>query len=166
MTDERMGDALMSAIAALPRGSGIIFRHYLLNPADRAALFRTVQRQARRHRHVLLFGGSAREARRVGADGHHQRSPRAGSRLHSAAVHNRRERIAAERLGVDLIFVSPVFATASHPGARPLGARGFGALSYKSKVPVIALGGMTRARFKALAGLKAYGWAAIDGLMP
>lgn len=152
MTDERMGEALTLAIEHLPRGSGIIFRHYSLPPAARQALFRRIRRIARARRLTLLSGGPG---------GEHGRRP--GSL--TAPVHSLRERIAAERGGARLVFVSPVFSTASHPGARPLGRVRFGLLIRGSKVPVIALGGMTRKKARSLSGFGIYGWAAISGFM-
>ena len=64
MTDERLGDALLPAIVALPRSAGIIFRHYSLPPAERRALFDRVRRIARQKRLMLLLAGSPRLARR------------------------------------------------------------------------------------------------------
>ena len=68
------------------------------------------------------------------------------------------------RLGARLLFVSPIFATRSHVGAKGIGRRGLARLVHQTDRPVIALGGMTRARFKALRGMGVCGWAAIDGL--
>jgi thiamine-phosphate pyrophosphorylase len=164
MTDERMGDGLIPAIRRLPKGSGIVFRHYSLPSGDRRALFDRVKRQARARRLVLLLGGSAQEARRYRADGHHQRSTSGNSRIHSAAVHGLRERILAECLGADLVFVSPVFPTRSHPGAAALGRVRFGMLVRDAAIPVIALGGMTRQRARSLKSFGIYGWAAISSL--
>lgn len=71
----------------------------------------------------------------------------------------------AERSGADILFVSPVFRTRSHPGGRTLGRVRFAMLAGHAKRPVIALGGMTKTRWKAVAATSAIGWAAIDGLM-
>ena len=151
MTDERMGDALFDAIRRLPRGAGVIFRHYSLHPAERAALYRKVRRIAMARRLTLLIGGIG------GAHGRHHGAV-------TAPVHAIRERIEAERNGAQLIFVSPVFPTASHPRARALGRARFGLLIRESRVPVIALGGMTRKRARSLAAFGIYGWAAISSL--
>jgi thiamine-phosphate pyrophosphorylase len=164
MTDERMGDRLIPAIRRLPKGSGIVFRHYGLPSGDRRALFERVKRIARARRLVLLLGGSAQESRRYRADGHHQRSARGCSRIHSIAVHSLKERKMAERRGADLIFVSPVFPTRSHPGAVALGVIKFGQLVRDAALPVIALGGMTRKRAQSLRSFGIYGWAAISSL--
>jgi len=49
------------------------------------------------------------------------------------------------------VFVSPVFATRSHPNAAPLGLARFAWLARRTSLPVIALGGMNKARGKRLA---------------
>lgn len=149
MTDERMGDGLFPALRRLPKGSGVVFRHYSLARAERQALFEQVERIARARRLLLIAGGSE-HGRHRGAI--------------TAPVHSIRERIAAESAGAGLLFVSPVFPTRSHPGARVLGRVGFGMLVRGARAPVIALGGMTRKRARSLSVFGIYGWAAIDGL--
>lgn len=163
MTDERFGDRLLPSIAALPRGSGIIFRHYSLDPEARRALFEAVQRLARSKRHMLIVTGDTKIARAHSIDGYHGRRRTKG--FQTAPVHSVREAIAAQRLGADLLFVSPVFTTRSHAGAPPLGRVRFGLLIRGLTTPVIALGGMTAARAKSLATMKICGWAAIDALI-
>lgn len=158
MTDERLGERLPAIVAALPRGSGIVFRHYATPPPARRALFEQVRRIARARAHVLLVAG----APLPGGDGMHGRTARRGRGMATRPVHSVAERIAAERAGVDAIFVSPVFATASHPGARVLGRVRFGLLVHGARVPVIALGGMTVTRAATLRPFGVAGWAAID----
>jgi hypothetical protein len=63
MTDERMGDALWRALERLPRGAGVVFRHYRLPPVERRALFERVRAVARRRGLRLLLGGPERLAR-------------------------------------------------------------------------------------------------------
>jgi thiamine-phosphate pyrophosphorylase len=160
MTDERQGgacqgDGLADALQRLPKGGGIIFRHYGLPHQQRVALFAKVKRIARKRRQILLQAGPL-----VGrADGRHG-IPTTG--LWTAPVHNVRERIAAERSGAALLFASPVYATRSHPGSVPLGRVRFGMLIRGAKTPVIALGGMDQKRAKCLKLFNIYGWAAID----
>jgi thiamine-phosphate pyrophosphorylase len=92
-----------------------------------------------------------------GADGVHNGR---GGRLRSASAHKLPELLAAERRGAQFVFLSPVSATRSHPEARPLGRTRFQLLARQTKLPVIALGGMTARKFRGLSG--AYGWAGID----
>jgi thiamine-phosphate pyrophosphorylase len=166
MTDERMGDALWPAIDRLPRGAGIIVRHYGLSASARDSLFRRIRAVARRRSIRVLLAGSLQDAVRLRADGVHGRHARAGRLITTRPVHNRRELVAAARAGVDLAFVSPLFETRSHPGVKALGRARFGLMIRNSPVPVIALGGMDarRARSLSAAGsaMGIYGWAAID----
>ena len=78
-------------------------------------------------------------------------------------AHSLRELGAAGRARASAVLLSPVFATRSHPDGRVLGPVRFRLLAGRSAVPVIALGGMTARRARALG---ASGWAAIDGLAP
>lgn len=155
MTDERLGDALWTAIDALPRGSGIIFRHYATPPQARRALLARVRRRARRKRLVLVVAGPP-----IGR-GPVLRHGRARTAL-TAPVHSRVEAIAAVRAGAALLFVSPVHQTRSHPGASALGPARFGLMIRGLGVPVIALGGMNERRWRALQRLGVHGWAGID----
>ena len=161
LTDEKQGDGLWRALARLPAGSGVVFRHKATGAAERRRLFARVRRIARRRGLVLLFAGDDREARRRGADGAHHRSAHA-PRYGTAPAHHLREIRAAERSGAGAIFLSPVHATSSHPGAAALGRMRFAALLRATRLPVIALGGMNRLRGKAAMRLGAHGWAAID----
>jgi len=163
MTDERMGEALWGALARLPRGSGVIFRHY--RTEDRRGLFERVRRLARRRGLILLLAGSPRQAAAWRADGahggsRHRRAPR--PLLRTAPAHDARELATARG---DAVLLSPVFPTRSHPAAPGLGPVRFGLHARQSRTPVIALGGMDAARFGRLARLGAYGWAAIDAFL-
>lgn len=168
MTDERQGDNLWPALKALPRGSGVIARHYSLPPRERRQLIARIREIARARRLLLIVAGSARLARWARADGFHNRSPHRTPRdlLRTVAVHNETELQLAERIGADLVFISPVFATQSHPGGRTLGRLRFGRLATRSRIPVVALGGMNRERARSLRGFGIYGWAAIGALTP
>ena len=158
MTDERQGERVLAAVERLPRGSGIVFRHYRLAEAERRALFDQVKEKARHRGHLLLLAGAAAQARSWGADGSHGRGR--GFGLRTAPAHDLREIRAAERAGAAAVFLSPVYPTQSHPGARALGPARFTLLARRSRVPVIALGGMSEERARPVRG--AWGWAAID----
>lgn len=160
MTDERMGDALFAAIARMPRGSGVVVRHYGLELAERRALFALVQRAARRRGLLVLRGGSVRLGARE--DGVHG-GPRPRAGLWTMPAHDRAQAVRAARRGVDALFVSPVFATRSHPDARTLGVKGIRAIIRGLGCPAIALGGMDAVRARRIMRLHAvHGWAGID----
>ena len=166
MTDERIADdMLLDAVARLPCGAGILFRHYSLKPDKRRTLFGRVHRLARRRRLVLFLAGSEPAAIGWGCDGFHGRTGHRPNRLLcSAPVHNVPEIRAAERSGADILFLSPLFPTRSHPGSATLGRSRFSRLARQTRLPVIALGGITPESARHLKSLGAFGWAAIDGL--
>jgi thiamine-phosphate pyrophosphorylase len=158
MTDERQGDKLWTALERLPRGSGVVFRHY--QAAARADLFARVRKIARKRGLLLILAGPPSLAKMWGADGSHGRHKGRRDLVRTAPAHGLREIRESERAGAQLLFLSPVFATRSHAEARPLGQLKFATLARQTRLPVVALGGMNKRR--ALAG--AYGWAAIDAL--
>lgn len=163
MTDERIVD-LFATIEALPKGAGIVFRHYAMPAAQRRRLFDMVRKQTKQRRQCLILAGTPAQARAWGADGAHDRSMRKSRGLRTVAVHNGRELTLAGRIGADLIFVSPVFATRSHPGARTLGPVRLGLLVGAMRSRTIALGGMNTATARRIGTAGLHGWAAIDGL--
>jgi len=167
VTDRRNDARLEHALRRLPRGSGLIFRHYHLSETERRKRFGALARIARARGHMVVLAGSLREARQWGASGCYC-SPEAGSSRRSQGLlarlvtaHSLREIGLARRARAQAILLSPVFATRSHPGARTLGPVRFRLLARYAEVPVIALGGMSRRRALAL-GWK--NWAAIDGI--
>lgn len=166
MTDERIGGAtdLLRAVERLPKGSGVVFRHYSMSAAERRQLFDRVRRATRRKRMMLLLAGPEKLGRAWKADGAHQLPTRPSNWLSSAPVHTLREVRQAERAGASILFLSPIFPTRSHPGAKTLGRTAFANLARQAKAPVIALGGMTAGRARSLSRSIAHGWAAIDGL--
>lgn len=153
MTDERLGEGLLDAVARLPDGAGIVFRHYGLAAPERRALFDRVRTA---HPGLLLLAGAKALAAAWGADGSHGRHEDAAT----APVHDLEEIRAAEAAGVRLVFLSPVYPTRSHPHAPVLGPERFAALARETRLPVVALGGMDAERATTLSG--AYGWAGID----
>ena len=165
MTDARNDAVLAAALAALPRGSGVIYRHYHLPDAARLARFRALRRSARARGHCMILADSALTAREWGADGIYGSAraltPRRAGLLRLATAHNPREIALANRAGADGVLLSPVYATRSHPGGPTLGPVRFRLLAKLAHMPVIALGGMTASRARSLGWQH---WAAIDGL--
>jgi thiamine-phosphate pyrophosphorylase len=163
MTDERVGTDLFAMLETLPAGAGIIFRHYVTPPAERRALFAAIAAIARRRRLVLIRAGKTRMPGEHGVHGA-GRMRRGGIRTWPA--HSRIEALAGRRAGADLLLVSPVFATRSHPGKTPLGPLRAAAVLQGLDVPAVALGGMQAHRYRRMAALGFYGWAAIDAWRP
>jgi thiamine-phosphate pyrophosphorylase len=155
MTDERIGDALLPAIRALPPGAGVVFRHYGLPQRERHRLFLAVRRLATARRLRISAAGGM-----PGAESH------GGMRPLTHPAHDRREAIRGVRTGTAWLFVSPVYPTRSHPGARALGVRRAAVVGRGLGAGHVALGGMTAKRWLAIRRFGFDGWAAIDGLTP
>lgn len=90
-------------------------------------------------------------------------TPQAGNLPLFATAHDVTEIVAANLAGAKAVFLSPVFPSCSHPGAPSLGPERFRELAAKAEMPVIALGGMTAEKARALCWPR---WAAIGGLSP
>lgn len=168
VTDEvRLPDP-HAAIMALPKGSGVIFRHYAF--PDRAKLAAALAALCRRRRLLFIVGGDAGLALQVRAGGLHLRErdlarpiPRFARRLLvTASIHSRRALIRAKRAGADAALLGPVFPTASHPGAPALGPLRFAAMARRSGLPIYALGGIGPGNARRLIGSGAAGIAALS----
>lgn len=163
VSDARNDAMLESALTRLPRGSGFIYRHYHLGESERFERFRALGAIAQTRGHVTVLADSAITAREWGAQGIYgpprALAPRRRDLLHLASVHDLREIALANRLGADAVLLSPVFPTRSHPGEGSLRPALFRLLARRSRMPVIALGGMDEQRAGALRWKR---WAAID----
>lgn len=156
--------ALEAALRRLPRGSGLIFRHYHLAPAARRARFKALRCVAHRFGHCVILSGNAAQASHWGADGVYgpaERLAQGPALPRLVTAHSLHEIGRANGLRAAAILLSPVFPTHSHPGAPSLGPVRFRLLARRSRVPVIALGGINTRRARQLGTAK---WAAIRAL--
>lgn len=150
-----MGAGLCEALGRLPRGSGIVLRHYSLAAGERRAMARRLRTLAASRGWLLVVGGLSGFAGRHW----HRGAPRHAARFVTASAHSAAEVRSAFRAGADLVFLSPVFPTRSHPGARTLGPVRFGLARAGARGPVVALGGVDP---RSARRLKADGIAGID----
>ena len=163
MTDERMGKGLWAALDRLPRGAGVVFRHYGLPAGERRLLFAAVAKVAKRRRLLLIRAGDTAFSGEKGIHGRDPRRHRGQRRIFKTwPAHSPAEIIAGKRAGADLIFISPVFATRSHPTGRPLGPLRAAMLARLAGDNAIALGGVDERRFRRLGRGQFVGYAAID----
>lgn len=169
-TDEHRTPEPLHMIAGLPKGCGVVFRHY--GVAARATLARAVLATCRAQDRVALVAGDANLAKDFGTDGIHlpahmlcTLTELPFAQLITAAVHDEAEIRRAEALGVDAVFLSPVFPTASHPDGAALGIAKFVELVAATRLPVYALGGVSETTAPQLMGSGAVGIAAVEGLV-
>ena len=164
VSDARNDAALERILRKLPRGSGLIFRHYHLGESARRQRFGELKRIARSRGHAIALSALPAMARRWGADavyGPPRNLARGPAALRVVTAHSLRELAQAKRARADAILLSPVFPTRSHPGQGALGPVRFRLLAARAGVPVIALGGMNVRRARQLGAAR---WAAVDGL--
>ena len=173
MTDPVRTPDPAAVARGLPRGSGVILRHY--DSPEREELAHGLVKVCRQKELVLLVGGDAALARKVGAGGVHlpeglvdlapqirRRHPRW---IVTAAVHGREGLRRAARHRVDAALLAPVFKTASHPDRDCLGPLRFRALGAGALVPVYGLGGISVQTIRRLQGARLAGVAVIGAAM-
>jgi thiamine-phosphate pyrophosphorylase len=173
LTDEaRTGDAF-GVLMSLPRGAGVIFRHY--GAHDRAALARRLAKLSRTRGLVFLVADDWRLAAAIGAAGVHlpehvaARGPASGARLWrrqrktllTVAAHGSHGLARARALDADAALLAPVFPTQSHPDRVALGLVRAAALVRRARLPVLALGGASPDK---LPHVGAAGFAGIAGI--
>jgi thiamine-phosphate pyrophosphorylase len=174
VTDERWLSDPAGAIAALPRGAGVIFRHY--GDPQRGRRAQDLARLCRARALVFLVAGDAGLAEQVRASGVHLPAYQIGRAralkrarprwLVTVAAHGEAALRKAKASGADAALLAPVFATRSHPERKPLGVLRFAALARRAGLPVYALGGVDEKSATRLAGSGAAGLAALGALVP
>lgn len=159
----------LAIVKRLPRGFGVIWRHF--GSPSRLASGLALARMCRKRGLVLLVANDPALAARIGASGVHWperqlkgiRARKAGS-IETAAAHSRAAIARAAALGVDAVVVSAVFPSQSPTAGPALGALRFRLLTRSAPLPVYALGGVNAGN-AARAMHNAAGWAAIEGVM-
>lgn len=169
--DTRLPDPA-PALAALPAGSGFIFRHY--DDPYREEKAKTLCALARTRGILFLVAGDIGLARTIGADGCHMPEYRVADleacrgdphlRFNTSAAHSKVALERAAQYGAHAALLSPVFTTKSHPGGKTLGRAAAAKLARSAPLPTYALGGINRETALNLAGSAFAGLAAIDGL--
>jgi thiamine-phosphate pyrophosphorylase len=171
-TDPRRTPDPERSLAALPRGSGIVFRGF--GAPDALILGRRLARLARRRGVVFLVGADVALAVALRADGIHL-PERALNRpgfnrqllrrfMLTAAAHGLPAVRRARLSGVDAIVVSPVFPSASPSAGKPLGPMKLAELVRAAGVPVYGLGGVNPVSARRLLLSGAMGIAAVEAL--
>ena len=168
ITDPNRTPDPMAIAERLPRGAGVIYRHFGRPNAEGQA--RQLARIVRRRGLVLLIGAEAALAAKVGADGVHlpERMSGAVHRLHArrpgwivtVAAHS--PRALRRATGADAALLSTVFESRSPSAGRPIGVVRLAALVRTSAAPVIALGGVNASTVRRLQRTEVAGFAAVE----
>lgn len=170
VTDPARTTDPIAVARGLPRGSGIIYRHF--GAADRLEIARSLARIALERRHVLLIGADPALAAEVGAAGVHlpERRLAEARRLRArhpgwivtAAAHAPGAIRRAHAAGADAVLLSTIFPSRSPTAGAPLGAVRLAGLARRSPLPLYALGGVNSATAPRLVETGAAGFAAVD----
>jgi len=159
----------LAAARKLPRGTGVVYRHF--GAPERARMARALARLCRARGLALLIAADPVLALRVGADGVHwperllptQRTAQHG-RLVTAAAHGAAGLARAAAYGVDACVLSPVFPTESPSSNPPLGLFRASQLARGAPLPVLALGGINADNAPRLAGRGFAGLVSVGAL--
>jgi thiamine-phosphate pyrophosphorylase len=159
----------LKVVKRLPRGFGVIWRHF--GESTRLATGHALARACRRRGLVLLVANDPKLARRIGAAGVHwpERQlrgirPRWPGQIETASAHSRAALARARLHGVDAALLSAVFPSRSPSAGLPLGALRFSRLALAAPLPVYALGGIAPDNAARIAK-HAAGWAAIEAVV-
>ena len=172
LSDPARTPDLPALAAALPPGSGFIYRHF--GAADRFGTARILSAIAQANGLVFLVSADPDLAAKCGADGIHwperdlpmaaRLRARGDARLFTAAAHSVRALQHARMAGVDAALVSPVFASDSPSATRPKGKWLACSLARNAGMPVYALGGINARTAPRLAGLGFAGIACVGAI--
>lgn len=167
----RLPDSLAAA-ARLPRGAGVVHRHF--GEPGAIAQAAPLAQLARARGLTLLIAADVDLARRVGAAGVHIPQRFLGDRrlrrrwrrdwIRTAAAHDARAIRRAAAAGMDAAFVSPVFPSRSPSAGRALGVLRLAGLAQNAALPVMALGGVTPVTAARVLNVGVVGVAAVDAL--
>jgi thiamine-phosphate pyrophosphorylase len=169
LTDPERTPDPIALVRRLPRGAGVIYRHF--GASDRGRTAARLARACMARGLLFLIAADPVLATSVGADGVHwpelrlpdARDPRL--RLETASAHGAEAAVRAERFGASACILGPVFPTRSAAGKPPLGLFRASQIARRLSIPVIALGGVTGETAQRLAGRGFSGLAAIDALL-
>ncbi|MEO1660303.1 MAG: thiamine phosphate synthase [Pseudomonadota bacterium] len=164
LTDPQRIEDPIAIAAQLPKGSGVIYRHF--GADNRFEIARGLAAICRRQGLFLLIAADPALARHVGADGVHwpearlaqKRHWRGQFRLTTASAHSRQAISRAAKSGVDAVLVSSVFPSTSPSAGAAMGTTRFNLLARRAALPVYGLGGITAdnaGQIAAWAGLSA-----------
>jgi thiamine-phosphate diphosphorylase len=140
-----------------------------LPPQEMVALARRLS-EAIAGRALLVLNGPPEVAAEAGAHGVHlpETAPLVGpvaGLLVGRSVHSVEAALEAEQEGADYLVAGPVYQTASHPEAAPAGITLIRKIAVEVKLPVIAIGGITPERVRAVLRAGASGVAAVRAIL-
>lgn len=170
MSDPKRIPDVLAVTRRLPKGATLIYRHF--GAVDKLKIAQTLRQIAFARNLQFLVGQDVDLARHVGADGVHlpERDLEQGVELRTCypdwlvtgAAHSREAVVACAKYGLDAAILSPVFASDSTSAGKPIGAGMLADIIKVTNIPIIALGGISRATAPGLYGSGAAGIAGVS----
>lgn len=174
MTDPKRVPDLAVAMARLPKGCAVIYRHFgEPRREDTAKLLRDVTRN--NGQQLLIGGGDVELAQDVGADGVHFK--RDAALTGPRALRGKNADIIITMAGLksgayeapliclDGLFISSIFPSQSPSAGQAIGTGKLTKICKDLGTPIFALGGINELTAPQLMGSGAAGFAAIGGLL-
>ena len=155
--------------SSLPRGSGVIYRHF--GAADREQIAAELRATCSARGLVLLIAADPDLAVKVAADGVHwpearlteSRTCTHAFQVQTASAHGRSAILAAAQAGMDAAIVSTVFPSRSPSARRAIGPARFRSMAQAAEIPVYGLGGLNAQNADQISDFA--GIAAIGGFL-
>lgn len=169
------GELLDQVAAAIEGGAGVVqLREKTLPYAEFLAEAREFVALCRSMGAVSIINDSVEIAAETGADGVHvgqedmaaarAREILGRDKIIGVSAHTVAEAVAAYEMGADYLGTGAAFATGTKADARPIEREEIRAITAAVKIPVVAIGGITRANVAGLAGLGLAGAAVASAL--
>ncbi|MGN0983395.1 MAG: thiamine phosphate synthase [Gemmiger sp.] len=170
------GRRLADQVAAAIEGGAtfVQLREKALDPADLLAEARQIGALCRAKGVPFIVNDSVEIALAAGADGVHVgQDDMAASRARAllgpdkilgVSAHNPAEALAARRSGADYLGCGAAFVTGTKTNARPITRETLRAVTAAVDIPVVAIGGITRANLPQLAGCGLAGAAVVSAI--
>jgi len=138
----------MDLAHTLPRGSGLIYRHF--GAPNRHHIAARLSKITKRRHLKLLIGNDPKLALEIGADGVHWPEMRFTEAKYwqnrfaimTCAAHSRQTLSRLQREPIDAALVSAIFPSNSPSASAPLGVSTLRQLCTQSTIPLYALGGV------------------------
>jgi thiamine-phosphate pyrophosphorylase len=149
-TDSLRTPDVFSIVKSLPKGVGIVFRHY--DHPKREYIGLKLSKLCKIQNRHLLVAKDFRLAKRLKAGLHlpeyllnkvHKKDLGFFD-LVTASAHSLSALTRAKKLGIRAAFLSPVYKTLSHKNQKPLGQQKLFALAQLTSLPIYALGGINK----------------------
>ena len=167
LTDPARTPDPVAIAAGLPRGWGVVYRHF--GAPDREKVARALLGICRKRGLILLIGGDPGLAAKIGADGVHwpermareARNWRGRFRLQTMSAHSASDLGQSASASIKAALLSTVFPSRSASAGQPMGAARFRQIAMRSPLPLFGLGGIDPGNAGQIAGFG--GLAAVDG---